>query len=384
MEQKQTFLPLWCGIRHYAWGCRRHGSNQPYLATLLDQEAGDEPWAELWAGAHPSLSARVIERGRPGQELCRLVAEEPFAMLGSKWHDVGQLPFLLKVLSCEQPLSIQCHPNLAQAKRLRGKHPDMYPDAWHKPELLVALTPFEMLIGLRPSEEIVSLLSARPALRNWLKRGQGDPRRLVLVLSGLESAEMAEMTSGLEAETGEVDVLFRRLVAAFPGDRGALFAYLMNHRILQPGESQYVGAGTLHAYLQGTGIECMANSDNVIRAGLTSKAVSWEDLLSVGDFKGLKTEPGQGIQSGTETSYPVPTPEFELRLLREGTHDLGDSAGRPGVLLILSGEAEVSAGGVVQTGGHGSAWFRPACLKDSCVTLQGTQALAAWACAGCL
>ena len=382
MNGKLTFLPLWCGVRHYAWGCRRHGDSQPYLASLLGQEAGDEPWAELWAGAHPSLSARVLQDGRPGEELCRLLADEPALMLGAEWQSARQLPFLLKILSCEQPLSIQCHPDLEQARRLRAARPDLYPDAGHKPEIIVALTPFELLAGFRSREEIVRLLSARSALRGWLERGGGELRPLVASLRDLSEAEVAAMTAGLASESADEDVLFRRLAAAYPGDRGAFFAYLLNHRLLQPGESQYVGAGILHAYLQGTGVECMANSDNVIRAGLTAKAVAWDDLLDVADFSGREETAGQGVQTDALTSYPVPVSDFELRLLREGAHDLGEQAGRPGVLLVLSGEAEVSAADTPQVGGPGCAWFRPACLAESRVTLRGTDSLAAWACAG--
>jgi len=110
--------------------------------------------------------------------------------------------------------------------------------------------------------------------------------------------------------------------------------------------------------------------------------VAWDDLLDVADFSGRKETAGQGVWKDAVTSYPVPIPDFELRLLREGAHDLGEQAGRPGVLLVLAGEADVFAADAPQVGGPGSAWFRPACLAESRVTLRGADALAAWACAG--
>ena len=183
------FLRLECPVQHYDWGERRNGGKSPFIADFLGEEPGDKPWAELWMGAHPAASSRVVESG--GQ-LCQAIDQCPEKMLGHK----GCLSFLLKILCCSRPLSIQSHPDKATAVRLHEAFPDEFPDDNHKPEVLWALSPFRVLAGFRPLDEAIFCLEKKKSLSGWaeLLRVKGAYSELCSLILGMDAAGTSALT----------------------------------------------------------------------------------------------------------------------------------------------------------------------------------------------
>ncbi len=379
-------------LRHYAWGDRHRPGHLPYLAELLSLPDNGQPLAELWLGAHPSLPSTLQYNGKT-VPLHELVREFPEEILGTACLAAGfrELPFLLKILSCASPLSIQCHPALDDSLRLHSQFPLRYPDSNHKPEILLALTQFESLAGFRELPAILSDLHHHDFFSAWLSFwGAGsfasDLRGLCQSLFALPQAVLESMlleaSAGLESSQEPLDSerLFLRLLAAHPADRGCLFAFLLNHVQLAPGQALFMAPGQIHAYLEGSGIECMGNSDNVIRAGLTNKHVDSEELLRCADFSALVPQ----IQSGSllapgKRSYPVPAREFRLTMLTEAGLDLTECCESPGILLILQGQGEIrNPDGSCCLAEKGSAWLRPAKLKSGTFTPLAEQTRAVW------
>lgn len=313
--------------RAYAWGSR------DALPELLGTAPTGEPQAELWLGAHPGDPAKVAKGGSAHSTLIELIERDPEAY----GVDGGQLPFLLKVLAIGAPLSLQVHPDKDQAEvgfaaeEAAGVPRDArernYGDPNHKPELLVALSEVTALCGFRPLE------AARGDLEALAEATEPGPGREALALAAERLAERADGAEGARAAADAVDAAnvrrelvcwalgggedalaavrsigravqrrsealaerlgadrlaaLRQLVAAHPGDPGVLVSLLLHLVRLAPGESVYLGARQLHAYLSGIGVEVMAASDNVLRAGLTEKHVDVAELLRVLDTEEL-------------------------------------------------------------------------------------------------
>ena len=359
-------------IQDYAWG------SKTALARLQGRPPATEPEAELWIGAHPKAPSVVTIAGRR-LTLDRLVADRPNEMLGPAAQRFGAvLPFLLKVLAVAQPLSIQAHPSLAQAaegfarEQAAGIAPDApnrnYRDRNHKPELAVALEPYWMMSGFRPFDQLLHHLEAigAPALRaataalrqRPTEEGLGsllatalhlsDPQRADLVTRALEHA--ASQLRGVEHGThaGAVARWVERLAAGYRGDAGVLSPYLLNVVHLAPGEGIFTGAGTLHAALSGTAVELQANSDNVLRGGLTVKHVDVPELLRVARFLPQEVAVLDPAPDATgERRYPTPAVEFALssvaldRLPRH-TGFFSATVDGPEILLVLHGDATVT------------------------------------------
>jgi mannose-6-phosphate isomerase len=348
-------------IQNYAWGSRTS------LAKLLGRPPSTLPEAELWIGAHPKAPSRLSD----GHSLLEAIRADPDAMLGSEVvaRFGAKLPFLLKVLAVDSPLSLQAHPNREQAARgfareeAAGIAHDaptrMYKDDSHKPELLCALTPFEALSGFRSpaaSAELFEQLgvtelgselrSPKPdALRHAFSRLMtlGGDERARVTADVLARCEQARSRPGPFASSLGWAVA---LGARYPGDIGAVASLLLNHLSLAPFEAIYLRAGELHAYLSGTGVEIMANSDNVLRGGLTPKHVNVPELLEVLSFESTSAAPTpvQRLPSG-ELRYEAPTPEFSLSRL-DLLPDLGfhaDVVG-PEILLCVDGQATLERG----------------------------------------
>ena len=318
-------------IRPYAWGSRRG------IAELQGRPfPAPGPEAELWMGAHPSAPS-----GANGTTLDAVIAADPDRELGAPCvaRFGPRLPFLLKVLSADQALSIQVHPSRAQAElgfraeNERGLPPGdparNYVDDWPKPELLCALTPFEVLAGLRPPSDAAALLRALPVpalhpLAAELQPATGPQalsRVLAAILEWPEPSRADLVTSVVTAcaTLASSDSPYAAACAAavrvagdHPGDLGVVAMLLMRHVVLAPGQAVFMPAGGLHAYLRGTGIEVLANSDNVIRAGLTAKHVDVPELLKLLDpavtVPVLTPAPlGDGV-----AWFDTPAPEFRL------------------------------------------------------------------------
>jgi len=280
--------------RDYAWG------STSAISDLLGSAPSGAPEAELWLGDHPAFPARVKETG---QSLIEWGESHP------ERFGTGPLPFLLKVLAADSPLSIQAHPTRAQAERgfalenAAGLAPDApnrnYRDANHKPEVLVALTDFSALCGFRPSDQRTAIIAelvrqgvpGSTELARVVEAGLGSAVEWILTrvdgVNELVEALSAGIRTTTDAVVDDATETARMLSTHFPGDPGVALSLLLNHVVLRPGEALYLPAGNIHAYLHGLGIEVMAASDNVLRGGLTTKHIDVPELMNVLDCREL-------------------------------------------------------------------------------------------------
>ncbi|WP_374007729.1 mannose-6-phosphate isomerase, class I [Leifsonia sp. LS-T14] len=354
--------------RDYAWG------STTAIAGLLGTEPSGGPEAELWLGAHPGSPARVLDPA----------LADGAADLAA-WERTHDLPYLLKVLAADGPLSLQAHPSPEQARAgfdrenaagLAADSPDRnYKDPFHKPELIFALSdPFEALCGFRDPAESRAALERLAAASNGGAVLSGFAR----TLDGEPGAVLRRATEWLLGADTDVDLLVAEVVAAaralpddrdaetvrmlddaFPGDPGIVLALLLNRATLRPGEVLYLPAGNIHAYLRGLGIELMAASDNVLRGGLTRKRIDVPELVSVLDFSPIRAtplapeHPAPGVEVfrpdvpdfqlsrveiGETDSARLPLPGTAIALCTEGTVQL---IGAGGSLTLARGEAAV-------------------------------------------
>ncbi|PKV80008.1 mannose-6-phosphate isomerase, class I [Nocardia fluminea] len=386
-------------LRSYAWGSRTA------LAQLCGRPVPSaHPEAELWFGAHPADPAHVRTDSGPRSLLDVLVAD-PAGELGAVADTFGaRLPFLLKILAAEEPLSLQAHPSSAQARagfereNRTGVALDSplrnYRDDSHKPELVVALERFEALAGFRDPHRTVDLLRALdvPGLNFYAELLAAQPdsaglRTLFTTWITLPPAALSKLLptvlegcvnylsgKGAHEFTAEVRTALE-LAEVYPGDAGVLAALLLNRLTLEPGQALFLAAGNLHAYLRGVGVEIMANSDNVLRGGLTPKHVDVPELLRVLDFEPIDLpviEPEPGSDGGIR--YHTPAPEFALCRFDLGTDDepvvLADAG--PGIVLCTAGTVELSENGQTLVVERGSAaWISAADTDIKARALRG-------------
>ncbi|MGW1055589.1 mannose-6-phosphate isomerase, class I [Streptomyces sp. CG4] len=350
-------------VRPYAWG------STTAIPHLLGVDPTGEPQAEMWMGAHPGAPSRTA-RGT----LVDVIDADPEGELGAETvAKFGpRLPFLLKILAAGAPLSLQVHPNLEQAKEgyadeeRRGIPVDAphrnYKDANHKPELICALTEFDGLCGFRDPAQAADLLAGLgvDSLKPYVDLLHAHPEDAALreVLTAILSAGPEDMARTVAEATAAATRLggdyapYADLAHHYPGDPGVIAAMLLNHVRLQPGEALFLGAGIPHAYLNGLGVEIMANSDNVLRCGLTPKHVDVPELLRIVRFEA--GDPGvlrpEASPDGEEV-YETPIDEFRLSryVLPEGgtAHDV--TLATPQILLctagaVRAGDQELNAG----------------------------------------
>lgn len=377
-------------VQPYSWGER---GKQAFIARLLGAEpAGDESYAELWMGTHPNAPSAVVVGGE-AVPLAGLIAAHPHEILGPAVHRRfgSSLPFLFKVLSAAEPLSIQVHPGRAQAERLHARDPEHYPDGNHKPEVAIALDGLSALVGFKPFGGIVAALQRYPELTGLVgtdvacqlaqaRQPSPEDERALLRLfystllqrSLSHPQDLREATSRLAtrlrlvASRNREETLFLDLQQRYEGpDVGPFSALLLNYVQLEPGQGVFIPAGVPHAYLRGNIIECMAASDNVLRLGLTTKFVDIPTLLQVltyelGPLPVVEPTPG-----ATETVYHTPAAEFQVTRLRlaSGEQVFRAPAG-PQVLLALQGQALIRwrEGSLVLR--RGQSAFLPHCLGE--------------------
>jgi len=339
-------------IRDYAWGSRT------VLARLQGRAAPSAgPEAELWVGAHPGAPSTLDGEDGP-VSLADAIGAAPTGWLGADTvaRFGPRLPFLLKLLAAEAPLSLQAHPDRERAaERFTAGDPN-YVDANHKPELLVAIEPFDALCGFRDPRRSADALEAlggaslAPIVEH-LRRGElADAVELLLTWPGNRTELIKLITAG--KPTAPADpfaddlALVRRLAADYPSDPGVLVALLLNQVRLAPGDAVWMPAGNLHSYLSGSGVEIMAASDNVLRGGLTPKRVDVGELLQVLRFEVLE-EPvvkPREIAAGVHT-WPVPVDDFALHRVTRPTQL---SLNGPILALCTAGEITIGdATGVV-------------------------------------
>ena len=350
----------------YAWG------SHTVIAELQGRPAPTaKPEAELWMGAHPSAPSGV-ERAGTRTTLDAVIAADPAGELGprSAARFGGRLPFLLKVLAAEQALSIQVHPSREQAEagylaeNERGLAPGdksrNYVDDWPKPEILCALTPFEILAGMRSTADAAALLRALAVselaplatalastpdqaalsvalatILTWPAAGRGALVGDVVAACERISARGGEYAAACAAT--------ERLAGEHQGDLGIVASLLLRHAVLRPGDAVFLPAGGLHAYLHGAGVELLANSDNVVRAGLTAKHVDVPELLKLTDpaveVPVIEPRPlGGGV-----SVYDSPAPEFRLYRAELGPGEVTLPGGGARIVLCVDGVGTLRA-----------------------------------------
>jgi mannose-6-phosphate isomerase len=357
-------------VRPYAWG------STTAIPHLIGAEPTGEPQAEMWMGAHPGAPSQT-GRGPLNEVIDQAPERELGPQAVAKFGP--RLPFLLKLLAAGAPLSLQVHPDLAQAKEgyeaeeragvpVDAPHRN-YKDANHKPELICALTPFEGLCGFRAPEEAARLIEGLgvDSLKPYADLLRAHPEEAALreVLTAVLSADPEEMATTVTEAAAAAEHLggdyapYAGLAHHYPGDPGVIAAMLLNHVRLNPGEALFLGAGVPHAYIDGLGVEIMANSDNVLRCGLTPKHVDVPELLRIVRFEA--TDPGilrpEASPDGEEV-YATPIDEFRLsrHVLPEGAAPHDVTAGTPQILLCTAGT--VRAGELALTAGQSA--FVPA------------------------
>ncbi|MEO8282064.1 MAG: mannose-6-phosphate isomerase, class I [Pseudarthrobacter sp.] len=379
-------------LRDYAWGSRTA------IAELLGRPASGGPEAELWIGAHPGAPSMARRADGSETPLDALIASDPEHFLGSESvAEFGpRLPFLAKILAAAQPLSLQVHPSIEQARagfareNADGIAPDAanrnYRDDNHKPEMIFALTPFESLCGFRDPAATRKILahigacfdlieSEAPPLLTELLDDLNAPEEGVGLRSALErlmdgGEKVAEATAMVAAALSsgasltpyqsELSTVVN-LHEQYPGDPGVLISLLLNRISLAPGEAVYLPEGKIHAYLSGLGVEVMASSDNVLRGGLTPKFIDVPELLRTVDFTSVEVPMLNPEISGLgQELYRPPFREFQLQRIELAPGAAPVPLAQSGAVVVIVVEGAVyldSPKGDLQLARGGSAFL---------------------------
>lgn len=346
MKGDQVLIKIANQARNYAWGSRT------LISDYFGIPATGQPMAEIWFGTHAGSPSFLA--GNPAQTLVAELAGH-------------QLPYLLKILAADQPLSIQAHPSIEQAIDGYEKENALgvslnsasrnYKDQNHKPEVIVALSDFEALCGFKSIEQIDALIEdmeTHAGVSEGFRSISADWRAMLQQENGLQKvfSDICNRRGNFDGIAAELTTmadfdarfaLAERLNLLYPGDPGVMIAMLMNHVYLEPGEALFLPAGNIHAYLSGLGIELMASSDNVLRGGLTPKHIDVDELERVVDFT-----PGpvalvkpKELTAGL-IQYPCDTEDFLLYRAEPSGERLMADLNLPGEALILCTAGEIA------------------------------------------
>jgi mannose-6-phosphate isomerase len=375
-------------IQEYAWG------SKTFIPELLGSPApAENPQAELWMGIHPNGPSMVSWKNA-WIPLRDLIEKDPESVLGKSVAGKfsNTLPFLFKILAANRPLSIQAHPSLNQAREgfakenrlqipLTASHRN-YKDNNHKPEILCALSHFWALKGFRKVEEIFFLVDkiGISALESQIAPFRKRPNSAGLkaffsALMTIKREQQSELISAIVETIGRLNDTHPayewmiKLHQTFPGDIGVLAPVFLNLVRLQPGEAIYLPAGELHGYLEGAAIELMANSDNVLRGGLTPKHVDAPELLRTLNFEyGEANILDPESRRGAEWLYPAPVEEFALSQisLHEGSAFKSEQKRSVEIMICVEGRAHIKDAGSRTTLAleRGTAIIIPAVVKQ--------------------
>ncbi|GFN73913.1 mannose-6-phosphate isomerase [Plakobranchus ocellatus] len=375
-------------IQGYAWGKKGEDSVVARLKASADSDFTinpDAPYAELWMGAHPNGPSIVKIPGQEDIPLSEWVKQHP-EKLGAevKRYFKGSLPFLFKVLSVRKALSIQAHPNKQHAEQLHIDRPDLYKDPNHKPEMTIALTPFMGLCGFRKVSEVAHYLETvdefreavgeaanifvdvskaddkskhkeimKEAFKSLMER---DEAVIKSSLKALVEKTKSKKNAGEDVSSFEGDLLLK-LDSEFPGDRGLFAIYFLNVVHLEPGEAMFLEANLPHAYLSGDCMECMACSDNVVRAGLTPKYIDVQTLLDMLDYteRPISRTKFLGIESHGNvdiTIFNPPVPDFGVSKFEVPQGATGfqlQAFESASICIIIQGEGEATSRSLKQS-----------------------------------
>jgi len=343
-------------LQKYDWGM------VGTIPEMLGLGQVDGPVAEAWWGTHPIAPSAL---GAPGSgDLAQAISSDADGLLGGGLHE---LPFLLKVLAIAKPLSIQVHPTMAQAQEgydienaagVPVEAPGRtFRDPRHKPEMIVAITHMRLLSGFRQPSPVATDIAALAGGDDELARtlgGAGGIRSYVSAV--LDGPLRPDLLAALETAVDDDSAIgfAGRAARAFRGDRGALVALAMNPVVLNPGEASFVPARQAHSYQSGVGVEIMANSDNVVRGGLTSKPVDVALFESIVDAHPTPPQWPDVDHLGGRTFYSIAAEEFSLSRLDRAAVDVGPA---PRIVLAVGGEATIAAGSSVMRLDAGQAAF---------------------------
>ena len=394
-EKEKKFFEMDNVIQNFAWG-----SKSSFSQLFGTDNIGNEPQAEMWMGAHPNGCSKV-KNGDSTVLLSRLIESHKEEFLSTQINEkFGELPYLFKVLAAENALSVQVHPSKEEAEFGFHKeeqaqvpltaHHRNYRDSNHKPELVYALTPYQAMNGFRAIPEIISLFSnvGIPQLSEMLELLNANPsseglRKFFVGILSLEGNNKVEAVKSLTSKikdnlTQELSSLILTLSEQYPGDIGLFTPLMLNVITLEPGEAMYLDARTPHAYLKGTALEVMANSDNVLRAGLTPKHIDVQELASCTlfeekPFDTLKLAP---ITENGVLTYPIPVPDFRFSVYKKPNNELVSPESAE-ILLPLDAELTLTHhSGEVVTLKKGKSVFIPAYVDEYRISSKGNVAKA--------
>lgn len=387
-------------IQPYAWGKIGNSSKAAELASGADvfEIEEDKPYAELWMGTHPNAPSTVKETG---QDLKSVIASNPelsSSQIYKKYN--GDLPFLFKVLSINKALSIQSHPDKKLAEHLNKNFGHVYKDDNHKPEMAIGLTPFEGLCGFRPLQEIKKNILNYPEIKEVIgqdvvdeffsvidKTGSSNnPLDIQINKAALKKLYKSLMEQDAEVVTKQLRLLISRIKTTdpnpakgslnelllrtekqYPDDIGNFSILLLNYISLNPGEGLYLAANEPHAYMSGDCVECMAASDNVVRAGLTPKFKDVNTLVEMLTYNYgtanslvLKGVPYNG--SATTRLYDPPIEEFsilrtEFNANSAKENETFEGIKGPSILIVTEGHGRVIYSKSILDAGKGSIFF---------------------------
>jgi mannose-6-phosphate isomerase len=388
-----------CGYQNYDWGKIGSSSSVAQFAansnpsTVIDES---KPYAELWMGTHPNVPSTIVDDAALQGQVLRLVVEQHPEYVGSslidKFGGKVQLPFLFKVLSIQKALSIQAHPDIPLAKILHANDPKHYPDDNHKPEMAIAVTEFEGFCGFKPLDQLSKTLATVPELNEIIgddlvqefcknvvpdaeegSQQDTENRKLLQKVFGklmnasdaVIQVQAKKLVERAQSNPGVFDQLDSRLAKLiirlneqFPDDIGLFCGcLLLNHVELNPGEAMYLGAKDPHAYISGNIIECMAASDNVVRAGFTPKFKDVENLVNMLTYSYAPIErqkmpllPFSRSKGDAKTSVLYDPPIAEFAVLQNifdtnGGKQHFDAFNGPSIVIATKGNGTIAIDG---------------------------------------
>lgn len=377
-------------IQNYDWGSRTAIQDLFGFANQAQQ-----PQAEVWMGTHPN-GCSMVKQGSTHVSLSELIKQDPSAFLSqSTAKTFGDLPFLFKILAADKALSIQVHPNKQDAELGYAKEQELgvplsafnrnYKDANHKPELVYALTEYQAMNGFRPFDEIIAQfrLCDIPEINGYLEQFERNPSQdglchfFVEILSMKEARKLNAVDHLLSYaamnQARPVYALILDLAEQYPNDVGLFAPLLLNVITLKPGEAMFLCARTPHAYIKGTGLEIMANSDNVLRAGLTPKHMDVEELVKCTDFvpKPINTLLTQAEISGCEHHFPVPVQDFQFSVFQAPKEQRVEMSSAEILMPIDADVALLAQSGETLVLGKGQSAFIPAYVGNYTISCEG-------------
>lgn len=373
---KQTIWKLENCIKDYDWG------SIDSITTLFGiKNPSPKPMAEIWMGIHPLGCSKIIGLNGEKINLNALINQNPLQILGKNTYQLfGTLPYLFKVLAANKPLSIQVHPTKADAKKGFEKENKLgidlhspnrnFKDPNHKPELLYALTPFKAMNSFRPIEQILSFFSQLtiPILNHELAQLQNNPypkqlKHFFQFLLNLSPDQKLQAIHQLLACTRSFNqepfLTIHTLVKDYPNDIGLFMPLILNVIELKPSQAMFLHAQTPHCYLSGTGFEVMANSDNVLRAGLTHKFIDIDALIANTNFSSIDASELliNPLINHNKIDFPVPVNDFKFEIIQSDLQLRKEKVNSPQILFCADGAITLTTKHEVLTLNKGESVF---------------------------